>query len=106
MEVPQLYLVRIVVEAHPSRSPDPIRFPTNEELVQMVIHPAESNLQDVMKLGNRAVAAHEQATPNLGTNLAYPDAQLIHLHGLICAAHALPLLKSSLSLLRDDFNRG
>ena len=32
-------------------------------------------------------------TPNLRTHLAYPDAQLIHLHGLICAAHALPLLR-------------
>jgi hypothetical protein len=59
----------------------------------VLIHPAESNLQGVMKLGNRAVAAHEQATPNLGTNLPYPNAQLMHLHYLICAAHALPLLK-------------
>ena len=80
MEVPQLDLVRIVVEAHPSGSRDPIRFPANEELVQMLIRPAERNLQRVMKLGNRAVAAHEQATPNLGTDVAYPDAQLIHLH--------------------------
>src|SRR5258708_1462608 len=97
VEVPQMDPVRIVVEAHPSGSPDPIWFPANEESVQMLIRPAERNLQDVMKLGNRAVAAHEQATPNLGTNLAYPDAQLIQLHCLICAAHALPLLKSSLS---------
>ena len=67
------------------------RFPTDEELVQMVIRPTERNLQRFMKLGKRAVAAHEQATPNLGTNLPYPDAQLIHLHYLICAAHALPL---------------
>jgi hypothetical protein len=85
-----MYLVRIVVKAHPSRSPDPIWFPMNEELVQMVICPAKCDLQGVMKLGNRAVAAHEQATPNLRTNLPYPDAQLIHLHlrWLICAAHA------------------
>ena len=59
----------------------------------MLIGPAERNLKSVMKLGYRAVAAHEQATPNLGTDVAYPDAQLIHLHCLICAAHALPLLK-------------
>ncbi len=32
-------------------------------------------------------------TPNLRTHLDTPDAQLIHLHGLICAAHALPLLR-------------
>src|SRR5215471_18643851 len=63
VEVPQLDLVRIVVEADPSRSRDPIRFSTNKESVQMVIGPAERNLQRVMKLGNRAVAAHEQATP-------------------------------------------
>src|SRR5438270_8078725 len=90
-------MVRIIVKAHPSRSPDPVRFPANEELVQMLIRPAERNLQRVMKLGNRAVATHEQATPNLGTDVAYPDVQLIHLHSLICAAHAPPLLKSSLS---------
>jgi hypothetical protein len=59
----------------------------------MLIRPTEHNLQGVMKLGNRAVAAHEQATPNLGTNLSYPDAQLIHLYCLICAAHAFPLLQ-------------
>ncbi len=63
----------------------------------MLIRPAERNLQRVMKLGKRAVAAHEQATPNLGTDVPYSNAQLIHLHCLICAAHALPLLKSSLS---------
>jgi len=74
MEVPQLHLVRIVIEDHPSRSPNPIRFPADEESVQMLIRPAERNLQRVMKLGNRAVAAHEQATPNLGADVAYPDA--------------------------------
>ncbi len=63
----------------------------------MLICPAESNLQGVMKLGDGAVTAHEQTTPNLGTDVAYPDAQLIHLYCLIRAAHALPLLKSSLS---------
>ena len=93
VEVPQLDLVRIVVEAHSSGSSDPVRFPANEELVQMLIRPAERNLQRVMKLGNRAIATHEQATPNLGTNLAYPDAQLIHLHSLICVAYALSQLK-------------
>src|SRR6266700_6365844 len=89
VEVPQLDLMGIVVEAHPSGSRDPVRFPPNEELVQMLIRPAKRNLQRVMKLGNRAVAAHEQATPNLGTDVAYPDAQLIHLHRVHCAAHTL-----------------
>lgn len=32
-------------------------------------------------------------TPHLLTHLAYPDAQLVHLHSLICAAHALSLLR-------------
>src|SRR6266516_1455545 len=43
-EVTQTYLVRIVVEAHPSGSPNPIRFPANEKLMYMVIGPAERNL--------------------------------------------------------------
>src|SRR6266581_4550879 len=67
--------------------------PSNEELVQMLICPAESNLKRVMKLGNGAVAAHEKATPDLGADLPYPDPQLIHLRRLLCAAHALSLLK-------------
>jgi hypothetical protein len=33
VEVTQSYLVWVVVEAHPSRSPDPRGFPTNEELM-------------------------------------------------------------------------
>jgi hypothetical protein len=33
VKVMESYLMRIVVEADPSRSPDPIRFPTNEELM-------------------------------------------------------------------------
>ena len=97
VEVTETHLMLIVAETDSAGLPFPIRLAPNEELVQMLIRPAERNLQGVMKLGNRAVAAHEQATPNLGTNVAYPDAQLIHLHSLICAAHALPLLKSSFS---------
>jgi len=50
-----------------------------------------------MELSNGAVAAYEKATPDLRTDLSYPDTQLIHLHALICAAHALPLLKYSLA---------
>ncbi len=48
VEVPQLDLVRIVVEADPSGSRDPLWFPANEESVQMLIRPAERDLQGVM----------------------------------------------------------
>ena len=53
----------------------------------MVVCPTERNLQGIMQLGNRAVAAHEQATPDLGTDFPYPDAQLIDLNRLVCALH-------------------
>ena len=53
-----------------------------------LIRPAKSNLKRVMELGNGAVAAHKQATPDLQTGLSYPDAQLIHLYCLVCTAHA------------------
>jgi len=92
VEVTESYLMRIVAETDAAGLPDPIRLAANEELVQMLICPAKSNLKRVMELGNGAVAAHEQATPDLGTYLPYPDPQLIHLH-LLCAAHALSLLK-------------
>lgn len=97
VEVTESYLMWVVVEAYSPWFPYPIGFASNEELMQVLIGPAECDLKCVVELGNGAVAAHEQATPDLGTNLAYPDAQLIHLHCLICAAHALPLLKYSLS---------
>ncbi len=48
-----------------------------------------------MELGNGAVAADQEATPDLGTDPSYPDPQLIHLHHLLYAAHALPLLLCS-----------
>ncbi len=41
-----------------------------------------------MELGNGAVTSHQQATPDLGADLPYPDPQLIDLHHLVCTAHA------------------
>ena len=85
--------MRIVAETYAAGLPYSVGLPSDEELVQMLICPAKSNLKRVMKLGNGAVAAHEQTTPNLGTDLPYPDPQLIYLHRLLCAAHACSLLK-------------
>ncbi len=92
VEVAEPHLMRIVAETYAAGLPHPIRFASNEELVQMLICPAQRNLKRVMKLGNGAVAARQEATPDLWTDLSYPDPQLIHLHRLLCAAHALPLL--------------
>jgi len=61
--------------------------------MQVLIRPAKNNLKRVMKLDNGAIAAYTQATPDLGTDLSYPDPQLKLLHCLICATHALPLLQ-------------
>ncbi|HLQ30535.1 MAG TPA: hypothetical protein VK140_14985 [Ktedonobacteraceae bacterium] len=85
--------MRIVTEADPSWFPDPIRFPSNNELMEVLISPAKSDLKRVMELGNGAVAAYQKATPDLRTDFSYPDAQLIHLHCLVRTAHALPLLQ-------------
>ena len=86
------HLMRIVAEAYSAGLPYPIRFAPNEELVQVFICPAKSNLKYLMELGNGAVAAHQEATPDLGTDFSYPDTQLIHRYRLIYAAHAFPLL--------------
>ncbi len=93
MEITKLHLMRIVAEADSSWSPYPVGLPSNEKLMQVLIGPAKRNLKRVVKLGNRAVAAHEKTTPDLGTDLPYPDPQLIHLRRLLCAAHARSLLK-------------
>ncbi len=73
--------------------PESVEIATKGELVQMLICPSKRNLKRVMKLGNGAVAAHEKAAPDLEADLPYPDPQLIHLHRLLCAAHARSLLK-------------
>ncbi len=93
MKIAELHLMRIVTEADPSWFPDPIRFPSNNELMEVLISPAKSDLKRVMELGNGAVAAYQKATPDLRTDFSYPDAQLIHLHCLVRTAHALPLLQ-------------
>lgn len=56
MKITELDLARIIIEDNASNSRDPIRLPTNEELMQMIICPTKHNLQNVMKLGNRTVA--------------------------------------------------
>ena len=73
VKVTELYQARIVVENDSPHSSDPVGLPTNEELVQMVVSPAERYLQSIMKLGNRAVATHQQTTPDLRADLPYPD---------------------------------
>src|SRR5258708_24466621 len=65
----------------------------------MLIRPAEYDLQRLMQLSNRAVAPHEQTTPDLGTDFAYPDAQLIDFDACICIFHPAPLLDPSSSTL-------
>jgi hypothetical protein len=80
-------LAWIVVEDDAANPPHPIWLPTNEESMQMFICPIKRDLQDLMKFGNRAIAAYQQATPDLGTHLPYPDAQLIDLNSWVCALH-------------------
>ncbi len=92
VEDTESHLMRIVAEAYSAGLPYPIRLAPNEELVQMFIGPAEGNLECVTELSNGAVAAHQEATPDLGTDFSYPDTQLIDLHRLVCTTHALPLL--------------
>lgn len=55
--------------------------------MKVLIGPAEGYLKRVVELGNRAIASHEQATPDLRTNFAYPDAQLVDLNCLLRAFH-------------------
>ncbi len=101
VKVTELYLARIIVEDDATNSPNPIRLPTNEELVQVLIRPAECHLQDVMKLGNRAVASYEQATPNLRADFSYPDAQLIDLELPVSVLSILPPLLARLLILQS-----
>ncbi len=48
VEVEELHLMGIVAEADSAGLPYPIRFALNEELIQMLIRPAEGNLKCIM----------------------------------------------------------
>jgi hypothetical protein len=87
VKIMEVNLARIIVEDDATNPPNPIWLPTNEESMQMFICPIKRDLQDVMKLGNRAIAAYQQATPDLRADLSYPDTQLIDLNCLLCVFH-------------------
>ena len=47
----------------------------NVEQIQMLVAPAEGDLQRVMQIGDRAVAARQQTAPNHRTDLVNPDVE-------------------------------
>ena len=60
----------------------------DEEGMEMGIRPAHDELQNIMEIGNGAVAANKKASPNHGTNSAQPHAKLIRCIGCSPFAHA------------------
>jgi hypothetical protein len=46
--------------------------------MEVEISPAEGDLQRVMEVGQRLIAAHEQAAPDHRTDLPQPDPELVN----------------------------
>ena len=65
--------MRIVAEAYAAGLPDSVRLPSDEELVQMFIRPAKCDLKYLVKISNGTITAHQEATPDLGTDFSDPD---------------------------------
>jgi hypothetical protein len=87
----------IITEPDPSRLPDTIGLAPDEKFMQVLICPSKGDLKSLVKISDGAIAAHQEMTPDLRTDISYSATQLINLHHLGCATHALPLLQRSLS---------
>ena len=77
-KVGQAYVSGIVTEANPAVMPDAILAAVDDEAVQVLIAPAQCSLKGCVEIGDRTVAANEQAAPDRRADTAQDDAQLVH----------------------------
>jgi hypothetical protein len=59
----------IMGKPHTTRLRDAVVSPPDDELGEMVAFPAHHNLEDIVQVGNGAVAADQEAPPNRWTDL-------------------------------------
>jgi hypothetical protein len=64
------------------------------EPMEMRIRPAKRNLERVVKIGDRAIAAHQQAAPDHRTDLANPHVEPVNLDVELFCHHCLILANS------------
>lgn len=85
-------LMRIVGEGDPAVAIDTIRLAVYAELMQMQVFPAHRDLYDVVQLGDRRVAGHEQTPPDQRRDGAQRDLELIDRDGRLLrgGAHGFP----------------
>ena len=67
----------IVAEQDATRVIDPIVLTMNGELIQMLIAPAHRNLKNVVQICDRAVATHQQPSPDHRTDADEENLELI-----------------------------
>jgi hypothetical protein len=67
-----------------------IGFAPDDKLVQVVTAPVQGNLEGVMKIGNRAVTANQEPSPDDRTDLPDPHPKLIDFNKLCWFSHVKP----------------
>jgi len=80
-KVGQAHPSRIVAEADPAVTADPVLTAVEDKAVQVLIAPAQYSLKGGVEIGDGAVAPDEQAAPDQRADAAQNDAKLVH-HGL------------------------
>ena len=104
--IAEAYMVRIVVEADPSDAADAIVFPVDAEAMQVGVSPAHGEVQRVMEISDRVVAAHHESTPDQGRDLAQPHVKLIGSLVDACSTVAYPAYHDALPYAASWNTRG
>src|SRR5262249_20751905 len=88
MKVRKPDLVRVIGKPHAPRLRNAVTLATDNELVQVIAFPAHHNLEDIVQIGNGAIAADQKAPPDERTDFPPPDMELVDF-GMGCRwAHA------------------
>jgi len=71
------YFPRIIRKPDTAYLGDAILFAVHHKTVQVEIFPAYGDLEDVVEIGDAAVAAHEDAPPDGGADFKQQDVELV-----------------------------
>src|SRR5262245_18830193 len=87
LKITEMDLNRVIGKDHPPARIDTVVLAMDDEAMEMGVSPSRDQLHNIMEIGNGAVAADNEASPNHGTNAAYPHAKLIRCFCGTCSAH-------------------
>lgn len=94
VEIAQADLFWIGGKSDPTVMADAIILSINVKLIELRIGPAKRDLEHIVKIGNRAIVANQQPTPDHRTDLAQPYVNLVRFGVLFFGHYAGSLAKS------------